>query len=156
TVTLHNTQVVWHPARAAILAPPDRLEALLLAVVEFSFYERELGKLERAVARSWLDLEADTPLAFEVTAGGLDRVEEVGRRVQQALAARARHARLAPRLYRPGAHLSSLANQLGERLREHARVEDRLEHLAGQLEVFDRVYEMSSQRISEFRTARQE
>jgi hypothetical protein len=156
TVTLHNTQVVWHRARAAVLAPPERMEALLLAVVEFGFYERELGRLERTVAESWPQLEADTPLAFEVTAGDADRLEGVGRQARRMLAARMKHARLAPRLQRPGAHLSSLANQLGERLREHARVEDRLEHLAGQLEVFDRVYELSSQRASEFRIARQE
>jgi hypothetical protein len=156
TITLHGTHVVWRPGRAAILAPSDRLEALVLALVDFSYYERELHKLERATADSWPQLEADTPLAFEVTARDLERQEGVRRQVQRLLTVRLRHARIAPRLVRPGSQLSSLANQLGERLRDKARMEDRLETLGSQLEVFERVYEMSSQRFSEFRTARQD
>lgn len=156
TITLHGTQVVWRPGRAAILAAPERLESLLLAVVDFSYYESQLGKLERETAESWPQLEADTPLAFEVTTRDLQRREDVGRQVQRMLTVRMRHARIAPRLLRPGAYLATLANQLGERLREKARIEDRLETLAGQLEVFERIYEMSSQRFSDFRTSRQE
>jgi hypothetical protein len=156
TITLHGAHIVWRPRRAAIVAAPERTQSLLLALVDFSFYEKELGKLERTTAESWPQLEADMSLAFEVTARDLDRLENVGRQVQRMLIVRMRHARLGPRLYRPGAHLPSLANQLDERLREFARIEDRLDGLAAQLEVFDRVYEMSSQRFSEFRTTKQQ
>jgi hypothetical protein len=156
TITLHGTQVVWRPGQAVILAGADRMEALLVALVEFSFYEQELGRLERVIAGAWAALESDTPLAYEVKARDLPRFTEVAEQAQRLQTARIRLARLAPRLCRPATHLSSLATQLGERLREKTRVEDRLETVGAQLEVFERVYEMASQRFSEFRTARQE
>ncbi len=57
----------------------------------------------------------------------------------------------------PGRDCSgSLAHQLGARLRERARVEDRLEALTAQLEVYDRVYDLCAQRISEHRTSKRE
>jgi hypothetical protein len=156
TITLHGTQLIWHSRRVAILAAPERMESLLLAVVDFGFYEKELARLERITAESWPQLDADSPLMFEVTAKDLERGEGVRQQLQRMLNVRMRHARLVPRLCRPGTLLASLANQLGERLREKACVEVRLEILASQLEVFERVYEMSSQRFSEFRTSKKE
>lgn len=156
TFTLHGAQVVWHSRRVAILAAAERMESLLLALVDFSYYERELARLERATADSWAQLECDTPLAFEVTARDLERRESVGRQTQRMLTVRMRYARIAPRLNRRGTNLPSLAHQLGERLREKSRVDERLETLANQLEVFEHVYELSSQRFSEFQTSRRE
>jgi hypothetical protein len=125
-------------------------------LVEFAFYEREITRLERAVADAWPQLEADTPLAFEVTNKDLPRQENVRTQVQRMLTVRTHYARIVPRLMRPSTHLATLALQLGERLRERARIEDRLEALAGQLDVFERVYEMCSHRFSEFRTSKSE
>jgi hypothetical protein len=156
TITLHGTQVVWHTGRVAILAAPERMDALMLALVDFGFYERELGKLERATADAWTQLEADSPLAFELAAKDQPRRDSVARQMQRMLNVRMRHARIWPRLYRPGTHLSSLAVQLGERLREKTRIEDRHETLGHQLEAFERFYEMASQRFSEFRASRAE
>jgi hypothetical protein len=155
-ITLHGTQVVWRTGRVAILAPPERMESLLSALVEFGFFERQLGALERIAAEAWPQLEADTPLAFEVTARDEDRRDSVAQQMQRMLNVRMRHARIGPYLYRPGTHLSSLAIQLGERLREKMRIEDRFETLDRQLETFERVYEMASQRFSEYRTSRHE
>jgi hypothetical protein len=156
SITLHGTQVVWRNGRVAILAPAERMESLLSALVEFGFFERQLGELERITAEAWPQLEADTPLAFEVTARDEERRESVARQMQRMLNVRMRHARIGPSLHRPGTHLSSLAIQLGERLRERTRIEDRFETLGHQLETFERVYEMASQRFSEYRTSRHE
>ena len=156
TITLHGAQIVWHAARVGILAAPDRMETLLLALVDFGFHEKELSQLERSIAESWSQLETDAPLAFEVTTRDMQRMESVARQAQRILSVRMRHARLVPRLLRPGTHLSTQANQLGERLRERTRIEDRLEAVASQLEAFERVYEMASQRFAEFRITKHE
>jgi hypothetical protein len=156
TLTLHGTQVVWGAGRAALLAAPERLEALLLALVDFAYHERELGGLERIVAASWAQLEADSPLAFEVTRRDVLRQGEVAQQAERLLAVRRTLVRLAPRLNRPVAHPASLAHQLGERLRERARVEARLEALGAQLDAFEHVYEMVAQRFSEYRLSWQE
>ena len=154
TITLHGTQVVWRSGRIAILAAPERLDSLRSALVEFGFFERQLGELERITAEAWPQLEADTPLAFEVTARDEARRESVAQQTQRMLNVRMRHARIGPHLHRPGSHLSSLAIQLGERLREKTRMEDRFETLGHQLEAFERVYEMASLRFGEFSASR--
>ena len=152
----HGAQVFWRPGRAAILAAPDRLELLLLALVDFNYYESELRKLEKEVAAAWPELEADSHLAHEVKLADLERREVLGDRMGHALQRRMRYARLEPHLHRASAHLSLQAQELGARLREKSRVEERLEALCGQLELFDHVYEMASQKLSEYRASRQE
>jgi hypothetical protein len=148
--------VVWRTGRVAILAAPERLDSLRSALVEFGYYEKQLGELERTAAEAWSQLEADTPLAFEVTARDEARRESVARQTQRMLNVRMRHARIGPHLHRPGSHLSSLAIQLGERLREKTRIEERFEALDYQLEAFEQVYEMASLRFSEFTASRRE
>jgi hypothetical protein len=156
TITLHGTLLVWRPGRAALLAAPERADALVQAVVEFTYYEAQLGAIERETAAGWPRLEADTPLAFEVKANDPKRLAAAGSRLQWLLGLRMKHARLVPHLVRPPTYLATLAHQLGERLRERARVEDRLETLTAQLEVYDRVYDLCVQRISDHRTSRRE
>jgi hypothetical protein len=156
TITLHGSHVIYGAGCVALLTAAERLDSLLLAVVDFHYHEQQLQKLERAVAASWGQLQADTPLAFAVTVRDLERLESVASQGQNLANVRMQLARLGPHLNRPGTHLSTLANQLGERLRERARVVERLETLAEQLEVSERVYEMASQRLNEFRLSRQE
>ncbi len=156
TITLHGTLLVWKPGRAALLAPAERADALVRAVVEFAYYEAQLAAIERDTAAGWPRLEADTPLAFEVKTTDSKRLAAAGARLQWLLGVRMKHARLVPHLVRPPIYLATLAHQLGERLRERARVEDRLEALTAQLEVYDRVYDLCATRISEHRTSKRE
>jgi hypothetical protein len=154
-ITIHGAQIIWGASRAAILAAEDRTPSFLLAVIDFCYYERELQKLEGEIRENWPSLERDTPLAYMVTESDPDRFEEVGQRMEQTLKRRVRLARLIPHLYQPRAYLPPLANQLVDRLRERAHVEARHEALSSQLEAFEHVYEMNSQRISDFTTAQQ-
>ena len=57
---------------------------------------------------------------------------------------------------RPGEGSFARANALGQRLREKSRVEDRHESLDGQLATSERIYEMTSQRISDYLASRAE
>lgn len=155
-ITLQGTQVIWSSRRAAILTTPERMEAVRLALIEFAHYEQELARLERAIAAGWADLQAVTPLSFRATRRDLERQDELGEQVRRVHALRMTCARLLPHLHRPALLLPALANQLGERLRERLRVEDRIEYVSQQLEVYDRVYEMVSQRLSDLRQSGEE
>ncbi len=154
-VKVRDALVTWRPGRAVIQGAADHVEPLLAALVDFNYYEAELRRLEQELADFWQALEEDAPLAYDVTQADMVRHKEVGFRMEQTLRRRMRHVRLEPHLYRPAAHLPAAARDLGERLRGEARIEDRLEILDGQIETCESVYELSSQRISEFRAARQ-
>jgi hypothetical protein len=154
-VKVGGAQITWCSGRALIHGAADPIEPLLAALVDFGYYEAELRRLELEVADSWPALEEDTPLAYDVTQADMARHKAVGRRMEQTLRRRMRHVRLEPHLYESPAHLPAAARDLGKRLREEARIEERLEVLDGQIEAYENVYELSSQRISEFRAARQ-
>ncbi len=156
TATLPGAQIVWRPGRASIVAAPDRMEPLQLALVEFAFFEGELRQLEGEIDAVWPELEADTTLVYDVRAKDLERGAEIGARVERTLQRRIRFARIETPLLQTRPSLGSLAQDLGERLRDKARIESRMETLDGHLEVFEHVYEMASQRIGETRASRKE
>ena len=84
-ITLHGAQVIWSTSRSAVQAAPDRMDTLLLALIDFCYHERELRKIETEIAESWPSLNEDTSLAYGVTARDRDRFEDVAVRMEQTL-----------------------------------------------------------------------
>jgi hypothetical protein len=156
TIKVQDVQVWWRSGAAVLFVAPHRMEPLLRALADFSWYESQLRKLEQEIAASWPELEGDSPLAYEVNSDNFTRDTSLGLRMQQALQRRMRHARIEPHLLLPAAHLPAQGQALFERLCEEAFTEDRLEILDGQIEVCEQVYEMSSQRMGEYRNSRRE
>jgi hypothetical protein len=155
-IKYRGVELMWRPGSAMLQCDPGQAESLLSAVVEFTHYESELRRIEGEIADSWAELEQDKGLAFEVTPAGLDRSDTVSARMNQVLQRRIRLARIEPHLYDPDASLPAAGQKLGEELREEARTEARLETVDAQLEVFEGIYEMSGQRMGEYRAAREE
>lgn len=153
-MTFQGAQLCWSPGRMAILAQPDRLENVKRALVEVSYHEAELREIERALGEAWPEWETDLPLSFEFEERSVNRRKQLRQRFQQVLLLRARLARIGPHVHCPHLHPPTLASQIGERLRERTRMLHRHEFLAQQVEVFERVYEMCGERVSDFMAAR--
>ncbi len=155
-VKYRGVELTWRPGCAMLQCESEQAKALLSAVAEFAHYECELRRIECEIAEAWGELEQDKALAFEVTAADLKRSEVVGPRMNRTLERRIRFARIEPHLYEPQATLPAASRKLGEELREKARIETRLETVDAQIEVFEGIYEMSGQRMGEYRAAREE
>ncbi len=153
-VKSRSAEVTWRPGRVLLRCERDQINPLLLALVEFHYFEKELRKIESEIEASWSDLNQDRRLAFQVTDHDLNQSESLRNRMEQTLERRMRHVRIEPHLYLPGIQLSVAAQKLGEELREKTRIEARCESVDSQIEVFEHVYEMASQRLGEFRDAR--
>lgn len=153
-ISLHGAQIFWRRRRAAVIAPSERLEAASLAVVEFTFHEGRVRSIEQALANRWPELEADAPLAFDFSEPMARRRHALAERFRESVMLRSRHARLLPLVHRPPVYPPTLASQISERLRERSRLVERLEFCDEQLDVFERVYEMCGERVSEFFLAR--
>jgi hypothetical protein len=153
-MSFQGAQICWTPSRCAILAAPERLDALRNAMVEASFVEAELRNLERTVAAFWPQLEADTPHAFEFDERSSRRKTELKQRFQQVTDCRARLARLSTFVSSPHVHPPTLASQINERLRDRVRMTHRYDCLDDQLDVCERVYELCGQRASDYKLAR--
>lgn len=140
--------------RIAISGSPERIQSVTGAALEYFWLQSELERMEQRTAGRWSELEEDTPAAFEVIEPMLERRRQLQQRFQQMISEKARLARLAPLIECPPVWPPTLASQAGERLREKSRLPDRLQFLRDQLEVFERVYEMCGQRISDFISSR--
>lgn len=154
-VRYRGVELQWHPGRAVLLCDPEQVEALLAAVAEFAHYEGELRRIEQEIAAAWHEIEQDNTLAFDVTPTDLGRSDAVGIRMERTFRRRILFARIEPHLGLPAADLPAAAQKLGEELREKAGVESRAEIVDSQLEVFEHIYEMASQRMGEYKAARQ-
>jgi hypothetical protein len=153
SLSLHGVQVVWGPGRVGVAAPEARLPLVLPTVLEFVCLEQALGEVERHVARSWPHLTEDSPLAFDFDHRAERRRGDLARRFQEILGIRARWAQLQPPLHRPLVYPPTLASQVGERLRERARLAERWESLGSQIDTFQNVYELCAQRAHDWRLA---
>ncbi len=153
-VKYRTTEVNWRPGRMVLRCERDQINSMLTALVEFHYFEKELRKIESELDAGWSDLNQDRRLAFQVSDRDLVRNEIVANRMEQTLERRMRHVRIESRLYHPGSQISVAAQKLGEELREKTRIEARCASVDSQIEVFEHVYEMASQRLGEFRDAR--
>ena len=153
-VVLQGAMIYWSPQRAAVIAPIDRLHAVRGAMIEFCYFEQELRKMEEDIVARWPQLEQDTPLAFEFVEKAVSQKRELMRRFQDVIGMRAQLARLAPQIECPPVYPPTLVSQVGERLREKARLSERLQFVREQVDVFEKVYEMCGQRVSDFMSSR--
>jgi hypothetical protein len=153
-MTFQGVQICWSMSRIAILANSQRLPAIRNSLIEASYYETELCKVEAALGQNWPQLQADMPLAFEFNQQSIPKRKQLRERFQQILQQQAHMARIGPYVHAPYMYPPTLASQISERLRERTRMMHRHEFLEEQLEVFHTVYESCAQRSSDFILAR--
>lgn len=153
-MTFQGVQICWSISRIAILATSQRIPSIRNSLIEASYYETELCKVEAALGQSWPQLEADMPLAFEFNQQSIPKRKQLRDRFQQILQQQAHMARIGPYVHAPHVYPPTLASQISERLRERTRMMHRHEFLDEQLEVFHAVYESCAQRSSDFMLAR--
>jgi hypothetical protein len=147
--------VLAHSERAlAVCAPAERLAQTARAALEGACVAQELHEIEAAIEAGWAPMEQVAPLAFEFDERSLERRPELAARFVALVGLRSRLAQLSPRILAPQVYPPTLASQVGERLRERLRLQERLEASGGRLEAQERVFELCSQRLTEFSLAR--
>lgn len=153
-IQLQGALICVGPDRIAISGASERIHSVTGPALEYFWLQSELQLMEQRTANRWSELEQDTPAAFEVIEPMLERRSQLQQRFQQMISEKAQLARLAPLIECPAAWPPTLATQAAERLREKSRLSDRLQFLRDQQEVFERVYELCGQRLSDFVSSR--
>ena len=151
---LHNAQLAWAPGRAVIAADPQTLDLVFPALLEFAWLASELEHLESQLNSRWTQLQADIPAAFNAATPSPEQHTNLRERFCHAVAAKARLVQIAPLIESPPVYPPTVASQAGERLREKARLPERLETLREQLDTFTHVYELAAQKLSDATASR--
>lgn len=155
-LVLQSDRVLWRPGRAVVLGASRRLPDLLAGLVDFSFYEGELRRLEQELEDDWTVAEADVPLTHGLERSALARREHVDQMTRRTALRRIRFARLSPHLEKASAALPGPARRLSAELALQAEVVERLKNVDDRLEVFENLYELANDRLSEFTYFRRE
>ena len=149
-LVLQSDRILWRPGKAVVIGSVRRLDDWLAGLVDFSFYEAELGRLERELDEHWATAEADVDLTHSVDGRALTRRTHVDRMTRDTALRRIRLARLSPNLEKPTLALSGPARRLVSELANQAEVTDRLTYVDERLQVFEDLYESANDRLSEF------
>lgn len=155
-VPLYGCLVIWAPGRAALLGTAEQLGQLEAAVVEFAGHEAALRAAERRAA-ALLDAVTD-----EATHGvSLDgqpaaHPDAPVERYRESVALGRALSLLAPAVHAPPVHPPTLANQLGERLRDRTRLAERHGLAVERAEFIERVAEARGQRALDVGIARRQ
>lgn len=156
TIPLYGCHVVWAPGRAAVVGPAAKLELLEAAVVEFAEREAVLREAERRTTALLDGLEGDAAVAFAIDERPVARQPAIAERYRETVAVRRRLALLAPAIHAAPVHPPTLASQLGERLRDRARLVERHELANDRADLAERVCETCGQRAADVAIARRQ
>lgn len=155
-LVLQSDRVLWRPGRAVLLGSSRRMAELMAGLVDFAFFESELRRLEQELEEAWPTAEADVLLTHGVDRASLARRDHVNRMTRSTALRRIRFARLSPHLEKAPATLPGAGRRLATELALQAEVTERLKYVDDRLEVFEDLYELANDRLSEFRYFSQE
>lgn len=149
-LVLQSDRILWRPGKAVVIGAARRLDDWLAGLVDFSFFEGQLGRLERELDDHWATAEADVALTHSVSGGALARRAHVDQMTRDTALRRIRLARLSPYLEKPTLALSGPARRLVSELANQADVADRLKYVDDRLQVYEDLYESANDRLSEY------
>lgn len=149
-LVLQSDRILWRPGKAVVIGAARRLDDWLAGLVDFSFYEGQLGRLERELDDHWATAEADVALTHSVSGGALRQQSHVDEMTRDTALRRIRLVRLSPYLEKPTLALSGPARRLVSELANQADVADRLKYVDDRLQVYEDLYESANDRLSEY------
>ncbi|MCA9044241.1 MAG: hypothetical protein KDA69_07975 [Planctomycetaceae bacterium] len=153
-ITFQGVHIFGTTRRVAFLGHPSRLNSIRQALLEASYFELEQRRIEQWAYATWPNAEQDLPSAFEFSEASLEDKQQIQKRFEALLRIRARLSRISLHVYAPHIYPPTLASQIGERLRERTQLAHRHEVLWEQLEVYNEIYEMCAQRVSDYTLTR--
>ncbi len=149
-------RILWKPGQAMVQGSVDRLNELLAAIIDFTFHETGVRKLEKQVQEDLAIAYGDVPLTHAVTVSDLRRQPQVNKMTYRATVGRMQFVQLESNLGHGAIHLSGQAKRVASELALLAEVFPRLEILDDQLECLQDLYELANDRLTEFKYFRNE
>jgi hypothetical protein len=141
----------WRPGRAVVEGTVDVCNNLIAALVDFSFFEGELRRLERDLLPYEASAAQDIAFAYQIRQADQIQWRRLGQTQQSVSALRLAFARLEPSLRSVPRSLPPDARKAMTRLLAGSGVPSRLEAFDRRLEACHDLYEGAVDRIADFR-----
>jgi hypothetical protein len=149
-LVLRSDRILWRSGRALVQGAGERFPELLDGLVDFAFHEGELRKLESELDRDWPAYEADIRLTHAVGDAELAEQGHVNAMTVAATRRRMLYARLERPLEKASITLPGPARRLVSELAVQAEILERMKSVDDRIEVFEDLYELANDRLSEY------
>lgn len=156
-VVMRSDRVLWRPGRGLMHGAPDRMDETLLALADFAYHEGQLRRLEGELEAHFETASGDIPLTTgSVTAADLARRGHVHEMTCLVTRMRLEISRLEKSLEHASATLPGAGRRLAAEFLTQALAIDRRRWVDDRLEVYEDLYELANDRLSEYRYFRKE
>lgn len=146
----NNCKIQWRPGKAMVQGPPEAFERVVEALVEFSFLEGELRRLERSLEKQEAVAPADVPRAHRIRFRDRKEWRRIGETVELVYRMRMTYGRLEAQFATAPHALPRDSRQVMERLIEETVIAERLEGFSNRLEACEDLYEGANDRIADY------
>lgn len=150
-VQMDASTIRWRPGRAVVEGTVDVGKNLMAAVVDFSFFEGELRRLEQELLPYEASAAEDIAFAYHIRQADRMQWKRLGQTLQSISGLRLAFARLAPSLRSASRSLPPDARKAMTLLLAGSDVPSRLKAFDGRLEACQDLYEGAVDRIADFR-----
>lgn len=147
----NSQKIQWRPGRAVVQSSADGAEDSLAALIEFSFYESELRRMEASLAGAEAIAPADVARAHRIRFRDRKHWKRIGDTIEALYRMRLEYARLESQLVTAPLSLSGNAREIMERLIDESGIDDRMEAFSNRLEACEDLYEGANDRIADHR-----
>ncbi|MGH7916306.1 MAG: hypothetical protein ACREQE_02465 [Candidatus Binataceae bacterium] len=149
--TCNAHKIQWRSGRALIQGPVEGFAPILLALVDFAFYEGELRALEQALDKYEEQAETDVARAHRIRIRDRGHWRRFAETIEELYRMRLSHARLESQVAAAERALPPAGREVMTRLNDESRLAARLEAFSDHLEAFEDLYEGANDRVTEHR-----
>ena len=152
----NSDRILWIPGKVLINGKLEHLNELLTAIINFSFYECGVRRLEKQLREDFITAISDVPLTHAVKAIDLQHQSHVNEMTCRVTLGRMQFIQIESNIGHGAVNLSGSAKRITSELALLAEIFPRLEILDDQLEYLEDLYELANDRLTEFKYFRTE
>jgi hypothetical protein len=143
-------RILWRAGRAVMFGSAERRDETLAALATFSFFEAAVRALETSLRERWPAARQDVGLTHRAGPASLEKWPRVCEMTEWASRSRIRFAAVDSFLSVGSETLTARGRRILLELANLSRMTDRLRAIDDQVEIFEDIYELANDRLSEY------
>lgn len=147
---VRSDRILWRPSLALVICNAERLNEILTGLVYFSYFVKQVARLEKELSDSWSEVRQDMRYIHQVDDQAFAEQPRINEKSRWSYLLRADYARIEPFIDTVPNYVPANARRIIQELATHTEILGRLKVLDDQLEVFEDTYELANDRILEY------
>lgn len=149
-IQVRSDRMLWRPEVSLVVCNPERIRDILVGIAYFTFFVKEVARLEKELSSSWSQVRKDMRFIHQVDDSSFAEQSRVNDRSRWSYELRSDYSRIEPFVDSVPTYVPAASRRIIQELSTHTEILNRLKVLDHQLEVFEDTYELANDRILEY------